>query len=434
MLKTLDRAPVKNKRILLRVGYDFTLKKENGKWKVADDARIRETIPTINYLIEQGCSIVLMSYLGRPKPGTKDEQFSMDAVGLRLSSLLAREVKKLDETVGPEVERAVNALKTGEIILLENTRFNAGETEADPKLAAAMARLGEYLVFDAFAQSMRVHASTTGILSEHRSTSCAGLLMQKECSVLGQILENPMEPFVVVLGGAKVSDKIAMVRNILDKAAMILIGGALAHPFFKASGLPVGGSLIESVFVDEAKGVSFNPIEIARDLLKETRASEVPRELVPELWPNNEKMQLSKVQLPFDVVVASKNASGFKNEEIAIKKINANTNLCSENEAILDIGPFTASVYGEIIKRARTIFWNGPMGYFENFNFQTGTKTVAESIAKSKAFSIIGGGDTEAVVAKFRLDGRFGHISTGGGASLSLLAGERFPVMEYLEE
>lgn len=434
MLKTLDTAPIKGKRVLLRVGYDFTLQKDGGKWEVPDDSRIRATLPTIEYLVEQGCSIVLMSYLGRPKPGIKDEQFSMDAVGRCLSTLLSREVKKLDETVGPEVERAVNALKPGDIILLENTRFNVGETEADPALARAMARLGEYVVFDAFAQAMRVHASTTGILFEHQATSCVGLLMQKELLVLGQILANPMEPFVVVLGGAKVSDKIAMVRNILDKAAMILIGGALAHPFFKAKGMSVGGSLVESAFVDEARGARFDPVMIARDLLEETMATEVPRELVPELWPNNEKMKLSKVQLPFDVVVASKGADGFNNETVTIKKVNSITELCSLNEAILDIGPFTASVYGEIIKRGRAIFWNGPMGYYEDFNFQAGTQDVADSIAASKGFSIIGGGDTEAVVAKFNLHGRFGHVSTGGGASLSLLAGERFPVMEYLEE
>ncbi|HCA67305.1 MAG: phosphoglycerate kinase [Candidatus Jacksonbacteria bacterium RIFOXYA2_FULL_44_7] len=434
MLKTLDRADIKGKKILLRVGYDITLKKEGDTWVVPDDERIRATLPTIQYLLEQGCAIIVMGgWIGRPKPGVVEEKYKMDPVARRLAELLGKPVKKFDETVGKAVEEAIFTIKHGEIIMLENTRFNKGETEADPSLAREMAKLGDFVVFDAFAQAMRVHASTTGILENHRSTSCVGLLMERELTVLGQILKSPMEPFVVVLGGAKVSDKIAMVQNFLDKVGIVLVGGALANPFFQAKGMDVGGSLTESVFVDEAKGVTYNAVEIAKTLLSNTARKSVPHELIPFTWPNGERVALSKIQLPLDVIIAKKKPDGgFFDKTVVIKKLNGQQKLCNNDEAILDIGHTTSFVYNEVIKRGRTIFWNGPMGYFEDFNFRDGTRSIANAVADSNGFSVIGGGDTEGVIAKFNLAGRFGHVSTGGGASLSLLAGEELAVLKYL--
>jgi phosphoglycerate kinase len=443
-LKTLDNAPIAGKRVLLRAGYDITLAREGGSWVVPDDQRISATIPTINYLIKKGCSIVIMGgWIGRPKPGIVEEQYKMDPIARRLSMLIGKEVRKLDATVGAEVEAIVSRMKEGEIIMLENTRFLKGETEADPQLARQMARLGQCVVFDAFAQAHRIHASTTGILENHPTTSYAGMLMEKEVHVLTQLLKSPLEPFALVLGGAKVSDKIGMMRNILDKAAIVLIGGALANPFFKAKGINTGGSLLESVFVDEAKGKRVDPVEVAREIIEKTKNTPVPLELVPDNGFTSlrathrqagEAFELAKIQLPLDVVVAKKKDGGFNNETIKIEKVNGRKDLCAENEAILDIGQVTQHMYAEIIKRARTIFWNGPMGLFENFDFSSGTKAVAKAIADSNGFSIIGGGDTEAVVTQFHLEGRFGHVSTGGGASLALLAGDELPVMKYLTE
>ena len=434
-LKTLELAPIAGKRVLLRVGYDITLAKDGGSWVVPDDQRIRATIPTINYLIKKGCSLVIMGgWIGRPQPGVIEEQYKMDPIAKRLSMLIGKEVRKVDATVGAEVDAIVSRMKEGEILMLENTRFLKGEIEADPALARQMARLGECVVFDAFAQAHRMHASTTGILENHPTTSFAGMLMEKEVRVLTQLLKSPLEPFVLVLGGAKVSDKIGMMRNVLDKAAIVLVGGALANPFFKAKGIHIGGSLSESAFVDEAKGKRVDPVEVARAIIEKTKNPPVPLELAPDKWLTGEAFELAKIQLPFDVVVAKKREGGFNDETIKIEKVNGRKDLCAENEAILDIGPVTQHIYSQITKRARTIFWNGPMGLFENFDFSSGTKAVAEAIANSNGFSIIGGGDTEVVVTQFHLEGRFGHVSTGGGASLALLAGEEIPVLKYLVE
>jgi 3-phosphoglycerate kinase len=244
-----------------------------------------------------------------------------------------------------------------------------------------------------------------------------------------------MPPFVVVLGGAKISDKITMLRNVLNKAAMILVGGALANPFLKALGYQIGSSLVEGTFVDVAKGAKSDPVAVARELIENTKGQSALYELIPTTWPNNGRIAPQKLQLPLDVLIAKKNSyADYDDELLTVKKINSNLMLCGEEEAILDIGPHTIYLYTEIVKRARTIFWNGPMGFFEDFNFSNGTKELAEAVADSNGFSIIGGGDTEAVVTRFNLEGRFGHVSTGGGASLAVLAGEELPVMRYLKE
>jgi phosphoglycerate kinase len=434
-LKTLDKFNIKGKRVLLRAAYDITLACEDGKWIVPDDQRIKATLPTIDYLLEQNCSLIIMSWIGRPTPGEIEEKYKLDPVAVKLSDLLGRKVRKLDQTTGTEVEQFVSQMRPGDIVMLENTRFNKGEKEADPELAKKMAKLADFVVYDAFAQAHRVHASTTGILENHRKTCSAGFLMEKELKVLRQILKGAMEPLALVLGGAKISDKIPMIRNIRGKTGMILIGGALSNPFFKAKGFDVGGSLMETVFVDQAKGQSFDPVKIASELLSQTKNDTVPHELIPEKWPNGGPISLAKIQLPLDIVIGKKKThDSYHDETIRIEKINSRRQLCGKDEAILDTGPVTNYIYSEIVKRARTIFWNGPMGYFEDFNYSQGTKDLARAIADSKGFSIIGGGDTEGVIPKFELENQFGHVSTGGGASLALLAGEKLPVMKYLEE
>ncbi len=433
MIKTIYNAPIDGKRILLRVAYDITLQKENGQWIVPDDQRIKATIPTITYLLERGCSLVLMTWLGRPNPGTREEQYRVDPVARHLSKLLSKEVVKIDETVGNAVLSRVKAMRPGEIVILENTRFNIGEQEADPVLAQKMAALGEFVVYDAFGQSHRMHASTTGILEYHKNTSCAGLLMERELAVLGQIIKSPMEPFVVVLGGVKISDKLGMMHNVLSRASMLLIGGGLANTFLKARGYGVGGSLVEGTFVNQAKGAQENPISAARSLMEKIANVSIPHELIPNAWPNGEHTTLTKLQLPLDVVIGKKNpAGGFASDELIIRRLTQPTDICGYEESILDIGPVTQNLYSEIVKQARTIFWNGPMGLFEDFHFSSGTREVASAIADSNGFSVVGGGDTESVVTKFNLEGRFGHVSTGGGASLSLLAGEELAVLKYL--
>lgn len=432
-LKLLNQFPLKNKRILLRVAYDITLKKEKGKWTIPDDRRIRETLPTINYLLEQNCSLVLMSWLKRPG-GQIDDDLRMDPVAEKLSELLKLPVKKLDDCIGPEVDKAVSRIKPKGIIMLENTRFHIEEEEADPEFAKRLASVGEFVVFDAFGQSHRIHGSTTGILKNHRNSCAAGFLLKEELDVLLKIRKSPMKPFVVVLGGAKISDKVQMMKKIMKKADIILIGGALASTFLKARGFGVGASLVEGTFVDKAKGKWQNPVKVAWDLLDSVVRDKVPPDVIPDEWPNGHKISLYKLQLPLDVITAPKNGGDtFDDNTLKIEKVNGVHNLCSNKEAILDIGPCTIKLFSEIMKKARTIFWNGPMGMFEDFNFSHGTQKISEAIANSNGYSVIGGGDTEGVICKYKMEGKFGHVSTGGGAGLALLGGEKLPVLKYLE-
>lgn len=434
LLKTPKDINIKNKRVLMRVGYDITLAEENGSLTVPDDTRIKATIPTIKYLLERGCSLVFMSWLKRPE-GKVVEKLKMNPIADKLAELLKLPVKKIDNCVGPEVKQATNQMKAGDLLMLENTRFHPEEETAEPSFAKELSKAGEILVYDAFAQSHRVHASTTGILEHHRQTCCAGWLMKKEIDVLSKITKSPMKPFVLILGGVKISDKVETMRYLMKKASMMLIGGALANTFLKARGFGVGGSLVEGTYVNQAKGQKENPLKVARDLLREVNRNEVPEELIPDEWPNGKKISLYRIQLPVDVVCAPKNGKEtYTDDTLKIEKVNGRHHLCNDKEAILDIGPYTIKLYQEILKKARTIFWNGPMGMFENFDFSGGTKAVAEAAAASNGYSVIGGGDTEGVVPRFHLDGKFGHVSTGGGASLELLAGLELPVLKYLKK
>lgn len=402
-LKTLDQADVQGKKILLRVAYDITLQRQGDKMIVPDDTRIRATIPTINYLLERGCALGFLSYLRRPG-GKIVEDMRMRPVAERLSMLLGRPVKVLSDCVGPEVENEIRNLKSSEMVMLENVRFHPEEESGDQNFAKQLVKGFDMIVFDAFAQAHRLHASTTGILQE--LPAAAGFLFAKEIEYLSRILGNPSRPFVAVLGGAKISDRVGVLKNLIQKADQILIGGALANMFFLAQGQPVEKSLVEDVFVDAARGEKRDYLEICRNLLKEAG---------------------SRIVLPTDMI-AAKDKQG---REIKIVNLDQGERL-PKDWAYLDIGPRCVENYRQILLKAKMIFANGPMGLFEEEQFAGGTKKIAEAMLESGATTVIGGGDTESIVAKYGWEGRFTHVSTGGGASLEFLAGKEFPVMKYL--
>jgi phosphoglycerate kinase len=380
---------VKGRRVFVRA--DFNVPLENGV--VTDDTRIRETIPTLRLLQERGASMVVASHLGRPKGKPKPE-FSLKPVRERLSSLLGQEVKFVSETVGPAVDEAVRTLRAGELLLLENLRFSPGEEANDPVFAKQLASTAELYVNDAFGAAHRAHASTEGMV-KHFRLAAAGLLMEKELHYLGMALSSPPRPFVGLLGGAKVSDKIDVVRSLLSKVDRLLIGGGMAYTFLRAKGLPTGKSLVEE-----------DRIELARELLSEGG---------------------EKLGLPRDHVVASRFEASADTKTLPISEI-------PDGWMGLDIGPATVAAYAEDLRKAKLVVWNGPMGVFEMDAFAKGTVAIAETVAGSDAVSIVGGGDSVAAVHRAGVASRITHISTGGGASLEFLAGEKLPGVEVLTD
>ena len=386
--KTVKDIEVTDKRVLVRV--DFNVPIKDGE--VTDDSRIRASLPTLNYLLDQGASLILCSHLGRPKGQVKPE-FSLRPVVKPLSDLLGKPVIFAEDCIGPVAEKSAHALKPGQVLLLENTRFHQGETQNDPEMAKQMAGLAQVFVDDAFGSAHRAHASTEGVT--HYLPSVAGFLMEKEIRYLGQAIADPEHPFVAILGGAKVSDKIGVIRNLLKNADQILIGGGMANTFFKAQGYPVGDSLVED-----------DSLETAREILKEGG---------------------SHLRLPVDVVI------GDKFDEDAEKKI-MSMGPVPDGWRILDIGPETVKSFGKVISEAGTVVWNGPMGVFEFSKFAEGTYELAKSVASSKATSIIGGGDSVAAVKRAGVAGKITHISTGGGASLEMLEGKVLPGLAALQD
>jgi len=377
--------------VLARV--DFNVPLEGGK--VVDDARIRAALPTIELLLEQKARLVLCSHLGRPDG--RDPKTSLEPASDRLGELIDASVTQAPAVVGPEVKRAVDELGPGAVLVLENTRWEPGETDNDPQLAKELAALGRAYVNDAFGSAHRAHASTAGV-AEHLHPAVAGLLLEREVTTLRSIIESPKRPLVVVLGGAKVSDKIALIDRFLDEADALLIGGAMCFSFFRAQGKPTGDSLVEE------KGV-----ELARKALEKAEGSRC------------------RLLLPLDLVL------GDRFDAEAERRVEDGNDV-PDGWMGLDIGPLTAEAYAREIAGAGTVFWNGPMGAFEMAPFADGTRAVAEAVAESSGTTVVGGGDSGAALAEFGLDDEVDHLSTGGGASLELLEGKDLPGVEVLDD
>ena len=393
---TVRDLDLKGKRVLMRVDFNVPLTEDG---KVADDTRIRKALPTIRYILEQGASLVLMSHLGRPK-GKIVPEMSLRPVAEHLSRLLGKPVKFAPDCVGPEVEKMAAELKPGEVLLLENLRFHKEETENDPEFAKKLARLGDVYVNDAFGTAHRAHASTEGVT--HYFDKCAaGFLMEKEINYLAKAIESPVRPFAAILGGAKISGKIDVIKNLLPKVDVLLIGGGMAFTFFKAMGYEIGRSILEE-----------DKVDLARDLLVQA----------------NDKEQ--KLILPVDVVCTD---SLDDPEDIRVFPVDR----IPEDAIGADIGPKTVELFRQKLSDAMTIVWNGPMGVFEKDEFAKGTLAIARILAdrtKAGAITIVGGGDSVAAVKKLGLEDAFTHISTGGGASLELLAGYELPGLAALTD
>ncbi|PNR90093.1 phosphate starvation-inducible protein PsiE [Petrotoga sp. 9T1HF07.CasAA.8.2] len=392
---TIKDVDLKGKKVIMRV--DFNVPIKDGK--ITDETRIVAALDTIQYALDKGAKVILLSHLGRPK-GEKDPQFSLKPVADRLGELLNNKVYFVDETRGPKVEEAVSELKEGEVLVLENTRFEKGETKNDPELAKYWASLADLHVNDAFGTAHRAHASNVGIADY--IPSVAGFLMEKEIQFLQKAVENPEKPYVVILGGAKVSDKIGVINNLLNKADKILIGGAMMFTFLKALDKKVGSSLVEE-----------DKLDVAKEILENAKAKGV------------------EIVLPIDAVIAQKIEAGVEKKTVKID------DGIPEGWMGLDIGLETVSLFKEKISDSKTIVWNGPMGVFEIDDFAFGTEEVAKAIAevtKKGCISIIGGGDSAAAAEKFGLASEFSHVSTGGGASLEFLEGIELPGISSISE
>jgi phosphoglycerate kinase len=388
----VDHLDLGGKRVFLRV--DLNVPLEDGR--VGEDTRIRSVLPTIERCLEGGASVILASHLGRPK-GKADPRYSLKPVAARLEELLGRPVPLLPDCVGPEVAAAAAALKPGDVVLLENLRFHAEEEANDPEFARALASIADVYVDDAFAAAHRAHASIEGI-TRYLKPAVAGLLMQRELEALGRIFEKPERPVAAVLGGAKVSDKLALVEHLLSRVEMVLIGGGMAFTFLSALGYGVGRSLLES-----------DRLEAARAILARARSLGVT------------------VRLPVDVVVAPNLDSADGIRTVGVREIPADL-------MGLDLGPLTVTQFETALKGSKTILWNGPMGVFEKPPFASGTVGVARAVAGSGAFSVIGGGDTIAAVQLAGVSNRIGYISTAGGAFLEFLEGRVLPGVAALDQ
>ncbi len=392
-IKDLD---LEGKRAFVRVDFNVPIKAS----QVRDDLRIREALPTIRYGIEKGATLILASHLGRPK-GKPNPEYSLAPVAERLSQLLGKKVTFAPDCIGPEAEKVVAAAERGDVILLENLRFHPEEEANDSSFAKKLGSLASLYINDAFGSAHRAHASTEGI-THHVATAAAGFLMEKELRYLGDALDRPQHPFVAILGGVKISDKIEVIENLLSKVDRLLIGGAMMFTFLKSQGKSIGKSLCED-----------DKLDLARDLLD--RAS--------KLGSAGE----SRIVLPVDAV-----ASLSLEDEASAHQVPAGH--IPDAEMGVDIGPKTVAAYTEIIRPARTIVWNGPMGVFEKDAFAAGTIAVARAVADSSAVSIVGGGDSAAAVVKAGVAQRISHISTGGGASLEFLAGQTLPGVAALTD
>ncbi len=389
--KSVRDADVAGRRVLVRV--DFNVPLEGGR--VADDTRIRAALPTIELLRERGAAVILVSHLGRPK-GKADPELSLRPVGERLGELLGGEVKLAPAVVGDDVSTMAAGLSPGDLLLLENVRFMPGETENDAELASALAGLADLYVNDAFGAAHRAHASTEGVA--HRLPGYAGLLLEREMTELTRVVDSPQRPLVVVLGGAKVSDKVGVIDRFLEVADRILIGGAMCFSFFRAQGIPTGDSLVEE-----------EGVKLAEEALRQAESSNC------------------ELALPVNLVLGeSFNAATERRESEEVE--------VPDGWMGLDVGPRTAAAYAEAIGVAGTVLWNGPMGAFELEPFAAGTRTVAEAVAAAPGTTVVGGGDSVAALHDFGLADEVDWVSTGGGASLELLEGKKLPGVEALQD
>ena len=390
-MKTIDQLNVKGKRILLRVDYNVPLREDGG---VANNQRIVATLPTLRSILDRGGRAVLLSHLGRPKPGL-ESTLSLRPVARELSLALGREVQFIDQTVGPMAVAATKALRDGEVLLLENVRFFAGEEAGDPEFAAQLAELGDAYVNDAFGTAHRAHASTAVIASSFKGRAAFGMVMANEIKNVDRVLASPERPAVAVVGGSKVSSKIIILERLLDRVDALLIGGGMAFTFLKAQGAEVGSSLVE----DEH-------LETARQIMNSAQEKGV------------------EIHLPSDVVAADRFAPDAKTLVVA-------SNAIPKDWMGLDIGPETIAAYAGVVGRAKTLLWNGPMGVFEMDAFAAGTRDLGEAIARAtesgRLFSLVGGGDSVAAVEQFELSDRVSYVSTGGGAMLEYLEGRVLP-------
>lgn len=407
---------VRGKRVFMRVDYNVPLEEKDGQMVITDETRIQATLPTLRVLIEQGGRLILTAHLGRPK-GQRESSMSLKPVAVRLGELLGKPVAFVDDCIGEKVEQAAAALKDGDVLLLENVRYYSEEEKNDPAFAEKLAKVADVYVNDAFGAAHRAHASTEGvarIVAKRGGQCAAGLLMERELKFLGDELEKPARPFVVILGGAKVSDKIKVIDRLLEKADTILIGGAMAYTFRLAQGFKTGKSLVEP----DATGT-------ANSALAKAKAKNV------------------QFLLPVDDVVATPvktdklDKKGKPVIDFQNPKANPDMN-CPDDAAGLDIGPATVKAYSDVIAKAKTILWNGPMGLFENKQFAAGTNAVAQAVAdatqKNGAKSIIGGGDSVKALNKAKLGDKVSFMSTGGGASLEFLEGAVLPGVDALTE
>lgn len=390
--KTIEDINVKGKRVLVRCDFNVPL---DENLNITDDNRIIGAMPTIEYLIKHGAKLILCSHLGRPK-GEYEEKYSLKPVAKELSKRLGKDVKLSPEVVGEKTTELVNAMKDGDVVLLENLRFRNEEKKNDPEFAKQLASLADIYVNDAFGTAHRAHASTEGVT--HYLPSVAGFLIGKELDVMGGALENPKRPFVAILGGAKVSDKIGVINNLIDKVDVLIIGGGMSYTFQKALGGEIGNSLLEA-----------DKVELAKELMEKAKEKGI------------------KLLLPLDNEAGDK----FSNDAM---RITVHSKSIPEGFEGMDIGPDTQKLFADEIEKAGTVVWNGPMGVFEFENFAVGTRKIAEAMAKCKGVTIVGGGDSAAAIRQMGFADKVTHVSTGGGASLEFLEGKVLPGVAALDD
>lgn len=388
--KTIEDIDVAGKKVIVRVDFNVPLDADKN---ITDDKRIVGALPTIKYLVDKGAKTILVSHLGRPKEGFEDK-YSMKPTAVRLGQLLGKEVIMAKDVIGDDAKAKAAALKDGEVLMLENVRFHKEETKNNPEFAKELASMAEIYVNDAFGTAHRAHASTAG-LADYLPAVC-GYLIQKEIEFMGKALANPDRPFVAILGGAKVSDKIAVIENLIDKVDTLIVGGGMAYTFLKAKGYSIGTSICED-----------DKVELAKSLLEKASAKGV------------------KLLIPVDNVVAKEFNNDSERQVVASEEM-------PDGWMGMDIGPATIKLFADAVKSAKTVVWNGPMGVFEFANFATGTKEIAKAVAESGSVSIVGGGDSAAAVEQLGFADKITHISTGGGASLEFLEGKVLPGIDVL--